>query len=280
MILVCSSGDQRYDVRCILTLTVRKRLKSHQLTAQWRIKTPHLILESNRLERYPMGLKTHELAALPLFADASPAMIDALARGGVDVRFARNEVIFLAGSKPRGWFIVLEGTVRVVRGARGRQHVVHSEGVGGTLAEVPLVENGTHPATGIAATPARCALFSREALEAAIAEHPSIAFLISRRLAARVRALVDRLDDRSAQTIDARLIEFLLTRSESRGSATISLGMTQQELAEELGTVREVVARKLRALTQQSCIEGCGGGRYRIARDALIRMRDAGGAHP
>jgi CRP-like cAMP-binding protein len=217
-----------------------------------------------------MGLKSQELAALPLFADAAPEVVDALARRGAEVRFAANEVIFLAGSEPRGWFVVLDGLVRVVRGSRGRQHVVHTERVGGTLAEVPLVESGTHPATAIAASPTRCALFTRAALEAAIAEHPSIAFLIARRLAARVRFLVERLDERSSSTVDARLVEFLLSRPQVAGSSTISLGMTQHALAEELGTVREVVARALRALCDQGLIDRAGGGRYRIPDRRLL----------
>lgn len=217
-----------------------------------------------------MGLKSQELAELPLFTGVAPEVVDALARRGVEVRFAANEVIFLAGSLPRGWFVVLDGLVRVVRGSRARQHVVHTESTGGTLAEVALVESSTHPATAIAASPTRCALFTREALEAAIAEHPSIAFLIARRLAARVRFLVERLDERSASTVDVRLVEFLLSRPQLAGSTTISLGMTQHALAEELGTVREVVARTLRALGRQGLIERAGGGRYRIRdRQAL-----------
>jgi predicted transcriptional regulator len=40
--------------------------------------------------------------------------------------------------------------------------------------------------------------------------------------------------------------------------------MTQQSLAEELGTVREVVARKLRDVCRRGLIESVGGGRYRI----------------
>lgn len=227
-----------------------------------------------------MGLKSHELARLPLFAGVAPDAVDALARRGIEVRFAANEVIFLAGSEPRGWFIVLDGLVRVVRGSRARQHVVHTEATGGTLAEVPLVEGGTHPATAIAASPTRCALFTRAALEAAIAEHPSIAFLIARRLAARVRFLVERLDERSASTVDVRLVEFLVSRPQTSGSNVISLGMTQHALAEELGTVREVVARTLRALCRRGLIERVGGGRYRIRnRQALAGASRARAGH-
>ncbi len=217
-----------------------------------------------------MSVSATELRSLPLFSGAPPALVAALASRGTEVRFSANEVVFLTGSTPRGWFIVLDGEIRVVRGSRGRQHVVHTEGVGGTLAEVPLVEGGTHPATAIATTATRCALFTRDALEAAIAEQPRIAFLLSRRLAARVRHLVDRLDERSAHSVDARLVDFLVRRPQPTRASSISLGMTQQALAEELGTVREVVARKLRRLCQLGFLERVGVGRYRIRNRAAL----------
>jgi CRP/FNR family transcriptional regulator len=187
-----------------------------------------------------------------------------LAKRGIEVVFSANEVVFLAGSAPRGWWIVLDGKIRVVRGEGSRQHVVHTEGPGGTLGEVPLFGGGTHPATGIAAEASRCALFTRPSLEAAIADVPAIAFLIAHRLADRVRQLVDRLDERSARSVQSRLIDFLLSRPPQRGSC-ITIGMTQQALAEELGTVREVVSREVRTLVRRGWIEPLGGGRYRLA---------------
>ncbi len=219
-------------------------------------------------------ISVERLVALPLFAGERREVVDALARRGIEARFEPNAVMFLAGSEPRGWYIVLEGRVRVVRGSGSRQHVVHTEGKGGTLGEVPLFAGGTHPATGIAAEPTRCALFSRAALEAAIGEAPAIAFIIARRLALRVRQLVDRLDERSARSVQARLIEFLLSRP-TNGSASITLGMTQQALAEELGTVREVVSREIRVLTRRGWIEALGGGRYRLLAVDELRAASA-----
>jgi len=217
-----------------------------------------------------VSISPDELSALPLFDGASARAIEALARRAVEVSYTPGVVLFLAGSVPRGWYIVLDGCVRVVRGQGSRQHVIHTEGPGGTLGEVPLVGGGTHPATAIAAEPTRCALFTRPALEQAIAEAPSIAFIVARRLADRVRVLVDRLDDRSARSVQSRLIEFLLSRPKQRGGG-VSLGMTQQALAEELGTVREVVSREIRGLTRRGWIEALGGGRYRLANPAALR---------
>jgi len=220
-----------------------------------------------------MSVASARLAALPLFRDASPVLIAALAIRAVEVEYSAGAVIFLAGSEPRGWYIVLEGCVRVVRESGGRQHVVHTEGVGGTMGEVPLFAGETHPATGIAAEPTRCALFDKSSLEGAIAECPEIGFLINRRLALRVRRLVERLDER-ARSVRSRLAEFLADRLDSSATGNrISVGMTQQSLAEELGTVREVVSREIKSLVRERVLESLGGGRYRVVNVELLRHR-------
>src|SRR5687768_496299 len=112
------------------------------------------------------------LAPLTLFRDASPSVLAALAKFGVELEFPPGAVLFLTGSPARGWYVIIEGTVRVVRGAGARQHVVHTETRGGTLGEVPLFTQRRHPATAIAVEATRCVLFDRNALESAIAEAP------------------------------------------------------------------------------------------------------------
>ncbi len=216
-------------------------------------------------------IPVERLVHLPLFDGVSPRVVSALASRGREMRFAPDEVVFRAGSAPRGWYVVLEGRVRVVRGSGVRQHVVHSEGPGGTLGEVPLFAGGGHPATGVAAEPTVCAVFSRQAIEAAMAESSGVGLLLLERLALRVSSLVQRLDDRSTRSVQARLAEFLLARPASARSGAISLGMTQQALAEELGTVREVVSRELRSLAKSGAIHSLGGGRYELLDTKALR---------
>jgi CRP-like cAMP-binding protein len=168
---------------------------------------------------------------------------------------------------------VLDGHVKVVRGSGSRQHVVHTERAGGTLGEVPVFAVTTHPATGIAAEMTRVAVFDRASLLAANAECPEIGFLINRRLALRVKALVNRLDERS-RGMRARIAEYLLERAKTaRRSQLISLGMTQHALAEELATVREVVSREMRALVRAGVIAQRGGGRYELLNLEELRRR-------
>jgi CRP-like cAMP-binding protein len=81
-----------------------------------------------------------------------------------------------------------------------------------------------------------------------------------------VRALVERIDGLTARSVPQRLAALLLARHDAAGSngSAVTLGGTQQEIAEELGTVREVVVRAIRTLCGSGAIEPLGRGRYRI----------------
>lgn len=205
------------------------------------------------------------LERLAPFDGVPRAVVATLASRGVLVSYPAERVIFTAGSAPRGWYVVVQGNVRVVRGSGSRQHVIHTEGPGGTLAEVPLFAGGTHPATAIAAEPVTCALFTLKVIRTAMTESEDVSLMLLRRLALRVRGLVDRLDERSAQGVRTRLIDFLRNRSATARRGTFSIGMTQQRLAEELGTVREVVSRELRELRRAGIVDALDGGRYRFS---------------
>ncbi len=214
------------------------------------------------------------LRAIPFFAAFPESALQVMADRGVERRFAAGETLFRAGDAASGLMVVLEGRVRVVRQAGGRAQVVHVEAAGGTLGEVPLFAGGGYPATAVAMEPTVCVVIARESLAAAIRSSPDAAFVLLERMARRVRELVGRVDRLSLRSVSARLAEYLLSRT-STGRAVISLGMTQQQLAEELGTVREVIVRELHALRHRGVIRAIGGGRYEILDAAVLEASAA-----
>ena len=213
---------------------------------------------------------------LPLFKGLSQGSLDLLAQHGLEKTYASGETLFRAGEAPWGIHVILEGRVRVVRGQGGRYVVVHTEGPGGTLADVPFFAGGVLPATAIASEPTTCAIFPREALRAVIEASPDVAFALLERLAIRVRDLVARLDQISSASVAARLASYLVRRCEERNAPFISLGMTQSALAEELGTVREVVVRELRALRTAAVIRPARAGWIEVIDVDRLRALSAG----
>ncbi len=205
------------------------------------------------------------LATLP------PAVRQSLLSSGTRREFATGDVLYRAGARADSLYLVLEGRVRLVREQHARTVYIHDEGPGGALGEVPLFEGTTYPATAVAAEPTRCLVFAREAILAALHRHPELAMAMLARLAARVRLLVEKLDQTSSQSILARLAALLVARASAARGRTFTLGGTQQQAAEEIGTVRELVVRSLRTLRDRGAIEAQGGGRYVVLDGAMLR---------
>jgi CRP/FNR family transcriptional regulator len=211
------------------------------------------------------------IEGVSLFRDLNVGAQRALAARGELRRYSPDEVLWLPGDDASHLHVVLEGAVRVVRSLGGRQHVVHVEGAGGTLGDVAMFAGGHYPATAIAATQTVCLAFDRDGLLGAIGEDPKLALALLSRLALRVRHLIERLDRATAQSVPARLAGFLLARHEAGGGGSFVLGQTQQAVAEELGTVREVVVRALRQLRDDGLIANVGRGRFRVVDYQRLR---------
>ncbi len=211
------------------------------------------------------------LESLPLFGALPAETRRQLVLAGSIRTYETGATLFVSGSEPEGVLIVLDGTIRVVRSHSGRQQVVHSETRGGTLAEVPFFSGGTLPATAVAAEPSRCLVLHADALRRLIAADGALATLFLRRLAQRVRVLVDRLDRVAGQHVLARVAGFIRARTLHTNTDVISLGMSQAALAEELGTAREVVVRALAQLRADGIVESIGRGRFRVTDADRLR---------
>lgn len=196
----------------------------------------------------------------------SPRARRELAAKAVLRRFPPNVVLWREREAPRGVFVILAGGIRVVRGSGRRQYVLHREGPGGTLGEVPYFGGGTYPATAIAESPTECLVLTKGAIEGAIQHDSRFALVLLGRMADRVRELVRRLERVTEQPVVARLASYLLSRGNQTGGrdTPFLLGQSQGRLAEDLGTVREVVVRELGRLITGGLIRRVGGGRYLI----------------
>ena len=92
--------------------------------------------------------KIAALRRTALFGELDDGTLGALAGRSVERRFARDEVLFIAGEEARGLFVIVEGSVRAFReSVEGREQVIHVERAGATVAEVPVFDDGTFPST-------------------------------------------------------------------------------------------------------------------------------------
>jgi CRP-like cAMP-binding protein len=174
-----------------------------------------------------------------------------------DVR--RGARVFEEGARAEGLVVVMEGRVRLVRRSRGgREQVLHAEGPGATLGEVPLLDGGGYVATAVAAEPSRLLYLPRDVILDTCRRHPDVALGIIHVLARRVRTFAGLVEELSLKNLTTRLAGFLLAESAAANASTFTLAVTRDEIATRLGTVRELVSRSLGRLRAAGVVEVAG----------------------
>jgi len=214
------------------------------------------------------------LQGLPLFSRLSDPALEAVAERTVLRRVPRDTLLFRRGDPCQGLYVVLEGRVRVYRGnAEGREQVLHLQGPGQPLAEVPLFDGGPYPASARTEEDSRLLFLSRSDFEWLYQHHHEIADAVIRELGRRLRRMVRLVEKISLKDVPARVAMTLLEYAEGHAAPhdgmEFELPRTQEELASELTTTRESVARALSRLRRDGAIDQ-RGARVRIRRLSML----------
>jgi len=128
--------------------------------------------------------RTALLGGCPLFTGVGPADLAAIGERAIEVDFPAEHVIARQGEIGTGLFVIVEGSVRVVRDAQELARLR----VGDFFGEMSVIDGLPRVAQVIAAEPTRCLALASWEFERLVLDHPTIGLAILRGLSARLRA--------------------------------------------------------------------------------------------
>lgn len=200
------------------------------------------------------------LRKTPLFASLSEEEMRSLAARVLARHFSRGQQLFCEGDPCAGLFIVASGKVRIFKmSPAGREQILAMEGPGSTVAELPVFDGGNYPASASAAEDTEVLFISRKDFQSFCREHPDVALKVIAVVGSRLRRLVGIIEELSFTTVRQRLIALILRLAQAGDSSKegirIALKGSHQELAAELGTVRELVSRNLGRLEAEGFLK-------------------------
>lgn len=217
---------------------------------------------------------THDPAGVvarqPLFESLTHDECVALVGRSVCRSVSEGERLFREGEPCRGLYLVVEGAVRVYRAnSKGQEQVLGTFEAGDSLGEVSLFDEGPYLASARIIRSGRVLFLPFAEVQELYKTHPQVAQAVVRELGHRVRSLALLVDRLALQDVPTRVAAAVLsyggeTRQEFR------LPRTQEDLAAELGTTREGVARALRHLRTSGVIAQ-RGSRIRVLEPARLR---------
>ncbi len=196
-----------------------------------------------------------------LFSSLSAPELQMLAAKTARKHCSAGELLFSEGEPCRGLHIISRGRVRIFKtSAGGREQVLAMNGPGESVAELPVFDGGPYPASAIAVEETEIAFISRKDFQDYCLDHPEVSLKVLAFVGARLRRLVGIIEELSFTTIRQRLVSLLVRLAQSEGKKTtrgieVLLPGSHQELANQLGTVRELVSRNLMRLQAEGLVE-------------------------
>ncbi|MGC2614849.1 MAG: Crp/Fnr family transcriptional regulator [Terracidiphilus sp.] len=201
------------------------------------------------------------LGKTALLSSLTLAESKTLAARTVRKLFSAGELLFSEGEPCNGLHIIAKGKVRIFKtSVGGREQVLAVNVPGESVAELPVFDGGPFPASAVAIDDVEIAFISRRDFQSYCMEHPEVSLKVLQVVGARLRRLVGIIEELSFTTIRQRLISVLLRLSENEGRKTsrgieFHLPASHQELANQLGTVRELVSRNLMRLQAEGLLD-------------------------
>ncbi len=201
------------------------------------------------------------LSQVPIFSGLSEAELAFLAEHTLPRKYSAGETVFSERQACTGLYIIESGHLRIFKSSSsGREQVLNVDGPGNSVAELPVFDGGSYPASASAIDDATLLFVSRQDFQALCLAHPQVALKVLRVVGARLRRLVGIIEELSFTTVRHRLAAFLVRSSKLTGKSTsagveITLPASNQELASQIGTVRELVSRNLSRLQNEGLIK-------------------------
>lgn len=196
-----------------------------------------------------------------LLSNLSREELRTLATRTVRKLFSAGELLFSEGEPCSGLHIIARGKVRIFKtSVSGREQVLAVNVPGESVAELPVFDGGPYPASAVATEDTEIAFISRRDFHAYCMEHPEVPLKVLSVVGARLRRLVGIIEELSFTTIRQRLIAMLVKLAQNEGKKTergveFRLPATHQELANQLGTVRELISRNLTRLHAEGVLD-------------------------
>ncbi len=196
------------------------------------------------------------LTHTPLFGGLSEEQLGQIGKIAVLKQYKRAEAIFWDGDPGNGFYVVLEGRVKIFKtSADGKEQILHIYGPGNPIGEVPVFSGNRFPANAQAIEKSRLLFFPRKDFIDLITCQPSLALNMLAVLSMRLRQFTVQIENLSLKEVPSRLASYLVyLSSEHNGATVVELPISKGQLASLLGTIPETLSRIFNKMTQHELI--------------------------
>jgi CRP/FNR family transcriptional regulator, cyclic AMP receptor protein len=199
-------------------------------------------------------IKVTDIQQLPAFGRLSEAQMQSLTSVMVRRVYVPGQFIFLEGDPSAGIWFVLRGHVKIIKHSHsGRLQGLCLINSGKCFGSCPLFDDETNPADAQALDDVTLAILPQVALQRLVHKDRDLATCLLRMYTERLSHLARLGECLGSWPVGARINDCLIAYSDQvEQQPTVRL--THEQLAELVGTAREVVTRHLTQLEDNNIV--------------------------
>jgi CRP/FNR family transcriptional regulator len=227
------------------------------------------------------------LRADRLFCDLPPQTLENLDRIKYSSLYSRGSVLFVEGQTPSGVFILCTGRAKLTtRLADGRSRILRVAESGELLGLSATIAGKQYEATAEILDLCQVNFIKSEDFLSFLLDHGQACLNVARHLSNDLHTVYDRARSLMAPlTASEKLSRLLLDWAGESGESTdrgirLKLLLTQEEIAQFIGTSRETVTRLLGELKKQGIISKKGSNLIILNRSELEARAGCDAYHP
>jgi len=221
------------------------------------------------------------MGGFPLFEGVGDEELAELASLALVHEYPKNNLLFYRGDPAGPVYLVISGRVKIIlTNDEGREVIVALCGPGGIFGLTSALDGQDQLGTAITIEQTQIARFNGEAFLGWTRRSAGAQGVLVRELALRVRELHEQIGAHALMSTRDRLLDTLLDIADAEGTSepgdesVIFTRPTHQELANRIGTSREVVSRLLAELMDSDVLEADEGRVIRVPLSALVLRED------
>jgi CRP/FNR family cyclic AMP-dependent transcriptional regulator len=182
------------------------------------------------------------LERVPLFSNLNPREIAKLEAIGQERSVPKNSLVINEGDDTESLYVLLKGKAHALRSDEsGRQFIINRFSPYDYFGEMSFFDRNARCATVITKEKCLLMILPRNAFFDIAARHPEIYGNVIRALLEKLRKATQQIEELAFLDVYGRLSRFLVENQNADG--VIEEKLTQQELADMVGSSRETVCR-------------------------------------
>jgi CRP/FNR family cyclic AMP-dependent transcriptional regulator len=195
------------------------------------------------------------LHSVDIFQDLSEGEMEEIDRSTTMTTARRGKILYMPEDTGEVLFLLKEGRVQLYRiSPDGKKLVIGTVGPGAIFGEMTLIGQGMHNTFAEAIEDCVLWVMSREDVERLLVTKPKVALRLFESLGKRLKEDEARLEEIAFKGIPARLASLLLQLADEAGDDSI-VGLTHQDLGEQIGTYRETTTQTLNTFRAEGLID-------------------------